>query len=375
MGLDATSFRALFPALTEHVWLDTPGSPPAAIPVVEALTSTLQSWSSGDFSWLDWDHVPQQARRLFARYVDVEPDQVTNLGSVAEAAAIVAASLPPGRIVVPDDEFRSNLLPWLQRDDHDVVRVPSRDGVTSTEDLVAACTPGTVLLATSEVLSSTGVRADVPALRAATDAVGARLFVDATQAMGVLDPTDTLRADYIAVHGYKWMLCPRGAAWMVTRKDLVADLHPIAPSWRSGPPPHSYFGGVAPHERTGAAADSSPAWLSWIGAVAALELLNRTDARTTESHSVGLAQDFVLGARDIGLEAVSSGRPSHIAAVHITDRDRVSSALLDARVKATVSIDRVRVGFHYFNTPDDVERALTALRHADAAGSSAHRSG
>jgi selenocysteine lyase/cysteine desulfurase len=363
-GLDATSFRALFPALTEHVWLDTPGSPPAAIPVVEALTSTLQSWSSGDFSWLDWDHVPQEARRLFARYVGVEPDQVTNLGSVAEAAAIVAASLPPGRIVVPDDEFRSNLLPWLQRDDHDVVRVPSRDGVTRTEDLVAACTPGTVLLAVSEVLSSTGVRADLPALRTATDAVGARLFVDATQAIGVLDPVDALRADYLAVHGYKWMLCPRGAAWMVTRKDRLSDLRAIAPGWRSGPPPHSYFGGTAPHDRTGAAADASPAWFSWIGAVAALEVLNRTDARVTEAHAISLAHDFVARAHEIGLDSVGRGLPSHIAAVRITDRERVVAALQAARIKATVSADRVRVGFHFFNTTGDVDRVLAALRQA-----------
>jgi selenocysteine lyase/cysteine desulfurase len=362
-GLDATSFRALFPALDKHVWLDTPGSPPAAIPVAEALSDTLESWASGDFSWLDWDHVPQEARRLFAQYVDVDPEQVTNLGSVAEAAAIVAASLPAGRIVVPDDEFRSNLLPWLQRGDHEVVRVRSRDGVARTDDLVSACTPGTVLLAVSEVLSSTGVRADLSALRAATDAVGARLFVDATQALGVLDGVDARRADYFAVHGYKWMLCPRGAAWLVTRKDLVADLHPIVPSWRSGLPPHSYFGGVAPRERNSADADSSPAWFSWIGAVAALKLLNRTDARTTEAHAVGLAQDFVAGARDIGLETVSHGRPSHIAAVHITDRDRVVAALLAARVKATVSEDRLRVGFHFFNTTDDVESVLAALRH------------
>ncbi len=360
-GLDAASFRRLFPALAEQVWLDTPGSPPAATPVVAALTDTLQSWSSGDFSWLDWDQVPQEARRLFARFVDVDPVQVTNLGSVAEAAALVAASLPPGRIVVPDDEFRSNLLPWLQRSDHDVVRVPSREGVARTEDLVAACTPGTVLLAVSEVLSSTGVRADLPALRAATDAVGARLFVDATQALGVLDPREALMADHVAVHGYKWMLCPRGAAWMVTRKDRLADLRPIVPSWRSGPPPHSYFGGVTPHERTGADTDSSPAWFSWIGAVAALDLLNRTDARATEAHAVGLAQDFVAGARAIGLEPVSPGRPSHIAAVRITDRARVTAALSDARIKATVSDERIRVGFHYFNAPSDVERVLAAL--------------
>src|SRR5437867_2203443 len=39
------------------------------------------------------------------------------------------------------------------------------------------------------------------------------------------DP-DVVRSDYVAVHGYKWLLCPRGAAWLVTRPDRLAELKP-----------------------------------------------------------------------------------------------------------------------------------------------------
>jgi hypothetical protein len=35
-------FRSLFPALNDVVWLDTPGSPPGALPVTAALGQALE---------------------------------------------------------------------------------------------------------------------------------------------------------------------------------------------------------------------------------------------------------------------------------------------------------------------------------------------
>jgi hypothetical protein len=68
--------------------------------------------------------------------------------------------------------------------------------------------------------------------RAGSDSVGARMFVDATQSLGVLDLGLTAsRPDYLAVYGYKWLLRPRGAAWLVTRH--YGELRPLLPSWKS----------------------------------------------------------------------------------------------------------------------------------------------
>lgn len=159
------------------------------------------------------------------------------MSSFAEAAVTVAACLPPGQIVVGDEEYRDNLFPWvaLRATDGEVVRVSSRDGGVRTEDLIAAMDPDTVLVAVSEVLSRDGVRADLPSLRAAADEVGARLFIDATQSLGVLRfDWPAIRPDYLAVHGYKWLLCPRGAGWLVAREDRVSELRPQSlPSIRS----------------------------------------------------------------------------------------------------------------------------------------------
>ncbi len=367
--LDQAGFRAQFDALRSWAWLDTPGSPPGATPVLQALTSTLGDWQRGEFSWRDWDWAAEDAREAFARYAGVESGRVSVLGSVAEGAATVAASLPPGPVVVADDEFRSTLFPWLALDPerNPVVRVPSRGGYTPTDDLVAAVREGTALVAVSDTLTSNGVRPDFAALRAATDAVGSRLFVDLTQSYGVLRfDIDALAPDFVAVHGYKWMLCPRGAAWMITSPDRLADLSPLLPSWKSTAPPFGYFGGELELPSDASRIDTSPAWFSWIGALAAIELLSRLDRAAVEQHTTRLAARWWEGAQELGFTPVTPFQRTHIAVVDAGafDGEVIARHLLEAGVKAQVSGSRVRIGVHYFNTDDDIDRTLTALAAA-----------
>ncbi|MFF5208360.1 aminotransferase class V-fold PLP-dependent enzyme [Streptosporangium sp. NPDC000396] len=358
--LDPARFRELFPALRSTVWLDTPGAPPGARPVTDALHEAVSAWSSGEFDWLAWDSATDEARVLFARLTGVDPATVSTLGSLAEAAATVAASLPPGRIVVPAQEFRSNLFPWSAR--HEVVTVPARGGTTRVEDLIEALDERVSLLAVSEVTSREGQRLDLAALRAATDRVGARLFVNLTQSLGALRfDAAGIRPDYFAVHGYKWLLCPRGAAWLVTRPDRLDELTPIAPNWKSTSPPHGYFGGPADLAADAGRCDTSPAWFSWVGARAALRLLGALDAEQVERHCLGLAGQLTEQARALGLRRVTDGPASHIVALHTGQADRVAVRLRECGVRATALGDRVRFGFHYFNDEHDVQAAVRAL--------------
>ncbi|MFI6738961.1 aminotransferase class V-fold PLP-dependent enzyme [Nonomuraea sp. NPDC050451] len=369
--LSSEQFRSHFPALQRHVWLDTPASPPAALGVAHALQTALDSWLYGELDWREWDHAPVASKTAVARLLGIAEEQagerIAVMGSTAEAAATVAGSLPPGRIVVPAQEFRSNLFPWLQLEaaGHEVVLVPPRDGHTRTEDLVAALDTRTVLLAISDVLSIDGHRADLPALRQATDGVGARLFVDATQSLGALHlDMERVRPDYLAVHGYKWMLCPRGAAWLVTAPERIDELVPLLPNWKSTAPPHAFFGGPYVRADSAARCDTSPAWLSWVGALPALNLLLDLDAEQVERHCLRLAADFRAHVAETKAGIPLPSSQSHIAVVRVTDPDAVRVRLARDGVRATLLGDRLRVGFHYFNNSSDVERAANALEGA-----------
>ena len=353
----------MFPALERQAWLDTAASAPGATPVTSALASAVASWLEGSLGAADWEAAAPRARAGFAHYLGVPEEHVALMGSVAEAAATVAASLPSrgGTVVVGDSEFRSNLFPWLALEarGYRIIRVPA-GGASRTESLAAAIDEQTALVAVSHVLSADGERVDLTWLRAAADAVGARLFADVTQSLGVLGmDLAASRPDYLAVHGYKWLLCPRGAAWLVTPH--YDELQPLIPSWNSADD-HEYFGGSLRLAAGAARCDTSPAWLSWIGAEAAIALLAALPATAVERYCVDLAAAFRDGAVEAGAIPVSAGPPSHIAAVRVSDPDAVGARLLGAGVRARMLGDRLRVGFHYFNNDEDLAAALGALR-------------
>ena len=361
--MNSLSFRQLFPALERQAWLDTAASAPGATPVTSALASAVTSWQEGSLGAADWEAAAPRARASFARYLGVPQAQVALMGSVAEAAATVAASLPSrgGTIVVGDSEFRSNLFPWLALEarGYRIIRVPA-GGASRTESLAAAINEQTALVAVSHVLSADGERADLAWLRAAADAVGARVFADVTQSLGVLSlDLAASRPDYLAVHGYKWLLCPRGAAWLVTPH--YDELRPLMPSWTSTAD-REYFGGSLRLAAGAARCDTSPAWLSWIGAEAAIALLAALPATAVERHCLDLAAAFRDGATVAGAMPVNAGPPSHIAAVRVSDPDSVGARLRAAGIRARMLGDRFRVGFHYFNNDEDLAAALGALR-------------
>jgi selenocysteine lyase/cysteine desulfurase len=357
------SFREMFPSLARQVWLDTPASAPGALPVTAALASAITGWQDGSVGAADWEGAAPRARAGFARYLGVPEAHVALMGSVAEAAATVAASLPgrAGTVVVGDGEFRSNLFPWLALEarGHRVIRVPAgRAG--RTESLLAAVDGQTALIAVSHVLSADGERADLVRLRAAADAVGARIFTDVTQSLGVLGMNlGASRPDYLAVHGYKWLLCPRGAAWLVTRHH--DELRPLMPGWKSAAD-GGFFGGRLRLAAGAARCDTSPAWLSWVGAEAAIALLATLPTAAVERHCLALAAAFRDGAREVGARPVGAGEPSHIAVARVSDPDAVSARLRSGGVRARLLGDGLRVGFHYFNNDQDVAAALGALR-------------
>jgi selenocysteine lyase/cysteine desulfurase len=189
--VNPAAFRAMFPALARQAWLDTPASAPGATPVTSALASAVASWQEGSLGAADWEAAAPRARVGFARYLKVPEAHVALMGSVAEAAATVAASLPSrgGTIVVDDGEFRSNLFPWLALDGrgYRIIRV-AVGGAGRTEALLRAIDGRT--------------------------AVGARIFADVTQSLGVLGKdVAASRPDYLAVtatSGYCAHAVPHG---------------------------------------------------------------------------------------------------------------------------------------------------------------------
>ncbi|MGH3326500.1 MAG: aminotransferase class V-fold PLP-dependent enzyme [Streptomycetales bacterium] len=332
----------------EGAFLDTASYGLAPDTAALALEEAIDTWRTGRATAGGYDPYVSEARALFARLVGVGSGDVA-VGSQASAfAGLVAASLPAGsEVVTADCEFTSVLFPFLAQERRGV-----RVRLVPLADLPEAIDARTSLAALSAVQSCDGRVADLAAVRDAAAGVGARTFVDATQACGWL-PFDASRFDYVVCSAYKWLLAPRGAAFFAVRPERLDALIPHHAGWYAGEDVWtSIYGGPLRLARSARRLDLSPAWLAWIGAVPALRLLDQVGVAAIHAHDVALADRFRAG---LGMP------PSDSAIVSVPGIADASDRLTRAGVTASVRAGAVRVAFHLYSTEADVDRAVEAL--------------
>ncbi len=324
----------------------TLGLPPRR--TVEALASTLADWRSGRSDAVGFDDSVERARTAFAGLVGVDAHSVAIGSVVSPFVGLAAAALPPGsEVLVAEGEFTSVSFPFLAQADRGV-----RVREAPLDRLAEAVRAGTTLVAVSAVQSSDGTLADLEAIRAATTDHGAQLLVDVTQAAGWL-PVDAGRFDITVCGGYKWLLAPRGTAFMVVSQEAAAQLVPHGAGWYAGADRWDSIYGT-PLRLAGDARrfDISPAWHSWVGQAESLGLLASLDPGALQAHCVGLANRFRLGA---GLP------PGDSAIVSLRVTPDAAARLAAANVVASVRAGRLRLSFHLVNGPDDADAVAEAL--------------
>ena len=311
-----------------------------------ALQEALGDWRGGRTSWEGWGESTDGARAAFAALVGVAPEAVTVGATVSGLVGLVAASLPAGsRVVIPDVEFTSTLFPFLVHDGLEVRTVPPAE-------LADAIDERTDVVAFSAVQMSTGEVADLEAVTAAARHHGALTILDATQACGWL-PLDATRFDFVVCAAYKWLMSPRGTAFMTVTPERLADVVPTAAGWFAGEDVHaSYFGPPLRLASSARRLDTSPAWFPWVGTKPALELINRIGVEAIHGHDVRLANRFRAGL----------GMPPGDSAIVSVDATGAAERLEAAGIQAAVRGGRLRTSWHVYNRERDVDAALTALK-------------
>jgi selenocysteine lyase/cysteine desulfurase len=331
----------------ETIYLNTAsfGLPPD--PVWEAMQTAQTDWRHGRVSWEHWTAVTGRAREQFARLVGAGADHVAVGSTVSGLIAQVAAAIPDGsRVLSTEPEFVSLLFPFLAQEARGVTV-----DVVPVDRLAQAIDATTDVVAVSAVQSSTGEVAALDDVAAAAKHHGALTIVDATHAIGWL-PLDASRFDAVVCACYKWLMCPRGTAFLVVSEALAATMTPHQAGWfAANDPLVDQYGPPLRLPDTARRFDTSPAWFSWVGTEPALALLNEIGVEAIHAHDLTLANRFRAG---LGLE------PSDSAIVSTAFPD-ATDKLARAGIMAAARAGRLRASFHLYNTEADVDAALTAL--------------
>ncbi len=339
------AFGAEFDGADGFLDTATYGVPPRF--VADGMRECLQAWQHGRLELSAFVDAMAAGRAAYAALIGVDPQRVATGSSASSVIGLVAASIPDGsRVATLPGEYTSVTFPFAAQAGRGLTITELPLGpIGETAPASSTCWPSVWCSPrTARVLNVEALQGSL----AGSDTV---TLIDVTQSLGWRN--DLLPwADVTVGVSYKWLLGPRGVAWMSLSDRMFDSLVPQAANpFATEDVWSSLYGLPMRLAEDGRRFDSSPAWFSVFGAGLSLPWLASLNRAAVHAHTVGLANRL---RAELQLPAVDSAIVS-IPGSHSTD------ALAAAGIRAAVRAGAVRVAFHIYNTEEDLDRLLDAL--------------
>ena len=319
-----------------------------------------------------------EARAALAAFVGAAPDEVVYFPNPTTAINMVARSLalgPDDEILTTDHEYGAMDRTWrfvCGKTGARYVRHAMPVPVTTAEDFVeafwAGVTERTRVIFISHLTSPTALIFPVEAICRRARAAGILTVVDGAHAPGQLP----LRLAEMGVDIYtgachKWLMAPKGAAFLYVRPEVQPRLEPLVVSWgweseTPGPSPFIDF-----HEWQGTR--DLAAFLT-VSAAIRFQAEHGWEQVRVACHALTSETRARVNALT-GLGSLCPDSPAWFGQMATIRLPPVDSAALKARLYAEYRVevpliwwneaDFVRVSFQGYNTRADLETLLGAL--------------
>ncbi len=368
--------RARFLMPPDFAFVNAANLCPTSLPVIEALERNTRflDGNPSSASRAKLTEGREEARRLVARALQVTPEEIIITRNTSEANNLVSSGLqlsPGDEVVIFADNHPSNLNAWREkakRFGFTVVEVavtnPHPGPAAYVEAFTRAITPRTRVLAVTHVTNTMGDMLPVADLCRVARERGVFALVDGAQSFGVLDVNLTqMRPHFYSGSAHKWPCAPKEIGVLYVDRE-VHDR--IAPSIVS------LYGGAVGISRTHEAfGQRDEAALATLGA--ALKLQDEIGRAAIEKRARQLATHLATqlqridgvtlwtnpdAARSAAIIVFKPGAldPRKLAAT-LYEKDRIACAASGGTARPGV-----RLSPHFYNTMDEMDRVVTAVR-------------
>jgi selenocysteine lyase/cysteine desulfurase len=390
--------RTYFPGLADKVFLDAACVSLASKPATDAIQRFLDlallcPLDSSTHHHIFMDEMRSAARPAAARLINAQDDEIALVESTTHGLTIAADALPLGkgdRVLMSDLEFMEVAIPWVQKkkDGIEIDVVPNHNGEARAEDFAVHITPRTKVIAISAVQWTNGYRCDLNAFSKLCRDRGIWLVVDAIQQLGAV-PIDVKKTpvDILACGGHKWLNSPFGCGFLYINRDLLPRLNPTVAGYLSVETPAGGWGeyfqtpsikpvkdyaftATARRYEGGGTANYPGA----VGLHASLELIEQLGQQNISEHIFDLTDHLFAGLDKLPV-TITTPHSRHNRAGIVTlsvgspeQNVKVMQALQEKRilvsVRYTSHVGGIRVSCHFYNSSEDIDRLLVAVKQA-----------
>jgi kynureninase len=373
--IDPAEYRDRFPILDTCTYLINHSL--AAMPAAaeDNLREYARMWRErGIRAWGEgWWEMPVTVGDQLGRILGAPPGSIVMHQNVTIAEAIVlscfARSGERNRVVYEAANFPSVRYLYQAQAELDVVAVEDDAAVAEAID------ERTLLVPISHVLFKNGEVQDIhPIVRRARDA-GACVVLDCYQSAGVVpfDLTE-LAVDFAVGGSVKWLCGGPGAGWLYVRPDVAERLEPTLVGWQGHARPFAFepeleYAAGARRFLTG-----TPNVPALYAATAGYDVIEELGVERIRERSLALTQLLIDLCDEAGL-AITSPRDSHRRGGTVTVSTPDHAACHRELGERGVICDfrpgqegGIRLGPHFFNTEDEVRRAVSELADIVANG-------
>lgn len=191
------------------------------------------------------DSLLQESRAALGAYLNGPADDLVYIPNATHGVNIVARSLnlqPGDEVLTSDHEYGACDFTWEfmcarsgAKYIHQPIRLPVQTEEEIVSQLLAGVTERTRVIYLSHITSPTALRLPIEPICARARAAGILTVIDAAHSPGQI-PLDlqALGADVVFGNLHKWMMSPKGAAFLYARREAQAMLEPLVVSWGFG---------------------------------------------------------------------------------------------------------------------------------------------
>ncbi|HWB10597.1 MAG TPA: aminotransferase class V-fold PLP-dependent enzyme [Pirellulales bacterium] len=367
-------FRRMMPCAERWAYFDHAAVAPLTMPAQAALTNWAKEFAEhGAVNWPQWAAELEHLRRRAAELLRADVAEIGLVHNTTEGINLVAEGFgwqPGDNVVMFDDEFPSNVYPWLNLASRgvEVRRVAAGDRPELAE-LAKACDDKTRIITLSWVGFASGWRHDLEEVVELAHRRGALVFLDAIQGLGVF-PLDVRQTpvDFLAADGHKWLLGPEGAGLFYLRAEHLDRLRPLGLGWNSVVHAHD-FSRIELRLKPSAGRYEGGTYnmpgLLALGA--SLEMLADHPPERVSRRVLHLTDVICQRLPEVGAVVKSCRQREHASGIVSFDLPgrNVAEIRRDCRERQVVLSHRggrLRVSPHAYNDAGDIERLIEALR-------------